>query len=148
MKDSFLLAQILKISLPQNGIDISEEYENSEYYPIEDRIIIAGTEGTKEAYFGLAHEMRHKWQWDTDRDFYFSNYLELEQTSAEKYRNQRAEIDANAFAMIMCCRFKDYLVYFATYSIEARKKIFDHAQELAQIYNIDLPWENIYEMYL
>lgn len=137
---------MLKTSLPL--IDISEDYEYSEYIPKENRIHIQGSKEHKEVVFRIAHEMRHKWQWENEKELYFSGYEELGEINIKKYGNQKAEIDANAFAMIISAKLLGNIPVFKEYPYEERKQIFDRAQELSTIYNIDLPWKVIYEQYL
>lgn len=55
--------------------------------------------------FAVAHELRHLWQFKTDKDFYFKDYNE-DSTDVRKYNLQIAEIDANAYGgMIMIDNF-------------------------------------------
>lgn len=148
MREVFMLESILKTSLPKNGIKVSEEYEDSEYLYKEDEMHINGKGTSEDIFFRIAHEMRHKWQLETDCEKYFKDYKGLDEVSLEEYGIQPAEVDANAFAMTMSAKLLDNIVLFDGRSYRERKMIFDHAQELARIYNIDIPWEVIYEMYL
>lgn len=145
-KERFIISAVLKTSLPI--IDISDDYEYSEYIPGENRMHIQGSKEHNEVVFRLAHEMRHKWQWENERELYFSDYEELGETSIENYGKQKAEIDANAFAMIISAKLLDDIPVFKEYPYDEKKQIFDRAQELTTIYNIDIPWKVIYEMYL
>ena len=53
-------------------------------------------------FFSIAHELRHIWQYKTDKQFYFSKYKPSDNClSIEEYTLQIAEIDANAFAAIV-----------------------------------------------
>lgn len=51
-------------------------------------------------YFCLSHELRHIWQYKNSQ-MYFDNYLPSSMLETEKYNSQPAEIDANAFAIIV-----------------------------------------------
>lgn len=52
--------------------------------------------------FSIAHELRHIWQIQNDKQLYFSAYKPIDLcSSVEEYNLQIAEIDANAFAYII-----------------------------------------------
>ena len=55
--------------------------------------------------FSIAHELRHVWQFISDKDLYFSDYKTVDILGNEKYNNQLAEIDANAFAGLIMIDF-------------------------------------------
>ena len=62
-----------------------------------------------DAFFAIAHELRHAWQVKTKYAYYFSDYKTRNELSNKEYNLQPAEIDANAFAK---------LVVFATFEAE------------------------------
>ena len=52
--------------------------------------------------FSIAHELRHLYQYQKDKQFYFSKYKTSDKClSVEEYNLQIAEVDANAFAAII-----------------------------------------------
>lgn len=51
--------------------------------------------------FAIAHELRHLWQLKTDKDFYFEDYKEAGTVTVEDYNKQAAEVDANAYGMVV-----------------------------------------------
>ena len=55
--------------------------------------------------FSIAHELRHVWQLASEKDLYFSDYKPVDMLGNEKYNNQLAEIDANAFASLIMIEF-------------------------------------------
>lgn len=56
--------------------------------------------------FCIAHELRHIWQYQTDKKFYLSDYKSSDKClSIEEYNLQIAELDANAFAAIVMIDF-------------------------------------------
>ena len=56
--------------------------------------------------FSVAHELRHKWQIQFDKEWYFSDYKPKELcSSTEEYNLQFAEIDAHAFAGLIMEEF-------------------------------------------
>lgn len=53
-------------------------------------------------FFSIAHELRHLYQYQKDKQFYLSEYKTSDKClSIEEYNLQIAEIDANAFAAII-----------------------------------------------
>ena len=56
--------------------------------------------------FSIAHELRHIYQYQTDKEFYLSRYKPSNKCSSiEEYNLQIAEVDANAFAAIIMTDF-------------------------------------------
>jgi Zn-dependent peptidase ImmA (M78 family) len=56
--------------------------------------------------FSIAHELRHIYQYQTDKEFYLSGYKPSNKcSSVEEYNLQIAEVDANAFASIVMTDF-------------------------------------------
>lgn len=143
VKEIFMLAMILKTALPKKGIKVSKEYKDSEYLYKEDEMHINGNGTSKDIFFRIAHEMRHKWQLETDCEKYFKDYKGLDEVSLEEYGVQIAEVDANAFAMIMSVKLVDTMPLFIGRPDREREKIFKHAKQLAEIYNVSMPWDSI-----
>lgn len=54
-----------------------------------------------DAYFAIAHELRHAWQIETDEQYYLGNYFENSADNIVAYNLQIAEIDANAYAYVV-----------------------------------------------
>lgn len=138
------VADLLKIELPEIKVDLSGKYSCAEYMPGADRIVIIRQEDTAEAFFELFHEMRHKWQWVNEFDKYFSEYQELDDVELEMYGKQKAEIDANGFAVIMSANFLGLIPEFKEYPAQERRIIFDRARELSVEYENGIPWGNLY----
>lgn len=138
------IANILKIELPEIEIDLSGKYSCSEYMPCADKILIIRQEDTGEAFFELFHEMRHKWQWINKFDEYFSGYQEMDDIGLEMYGRQKAEVDANGFAVIMSAIFLGCIPEFKGYPMQERRMIFDRARELSKQYEVNIPWEDLY----
>lgn len=56
--------------------------------------------------FSIAHELRHIYQFQTDKQFYLSDYKPSDEcSSVDEYNLQMAEVDANAFASIIMADF-------------------------------------------
>jgi Zn-dependent peptidase ImmA (M78 family) len=86
--------------------------------------------GRADAAFALAHEMRHAWQAARRRDM-----LEGYQYNAgntDKYNGQAAEIDANAFAVIVMTDLYHLRPTFDGLDEETRKRIYARADEIAR----------------
>lgn len=64
-----------------------------------------GNTPTPDLFFAIAHELRHIWQIRTDYPAYFSDYRTAGEVSTEEYNLQVAEVDANAFAIIVMADF-------------------------------------------
>lgn len=59
-----------------------------------------------EYLFEIAHELRHIFQYQDDKQFYLSNYKTSDNcSSVEEYNLQIAEVDANAFASIIMVEY-------------------------------------------
>lgn len=136
----------LKISKPLVVQDLSGEHTNAEYYPPEDKVVYVRENDTNEAYFEIAHELRHKWQFVNFRDKYFKNYIEIQKTNLEDYGKQIAEIDANAFAVLMTMRYLDELVLLNGYPQDEKKLIFKRAREISKHFNLEkIDWTGIFK---
>ena len=136
----------LKISKPLVVQDLSGEHTNAEYYPPEDKVVYVRENDTNEAYFEIAHELRHKWQFVNFRDKYFKNYIEIQKTNLEDYGKQIAEIDANAFAVLMTMKYLDELVLLNGYPQNEKKLIFKRAREISKHFNLGkLDWTGIFK---
>lgn len=83
-----------------------------------------------------------KWQWVTDLDFYYSGYKEVGTVSLEEYRSQIAEIDADAFAVLMTAMYLNEVVKLNGYSNKEKENIIRRAMEIAKEYNIKFPFED------
>ena len=61
---------------------------------------------TPDYLFAIAHELRHIFQYQDDKQFYLSNYKTSDNcSSVEEYNLQIAEVDANAFASIIMVEY-------------------------------------------
>lgn len=133
----FLQIDTPKITYDENAVDT----ESGDYIPEKDEIILSGELDGHDIYFTVAHELRHKWQFLNKYNIYFIDYKEIEEISLSEYRMQNAEIDANAFGMIMMIKYFQGTVCFNGYSKEEKIKIIERASELAKEYSIEFPFE-------
>lgn len=80
--------------------------------------------------FAIAHELRHKWQIETDKEKYFSDYKEPGFVSVEEYNLQIAEIDANAFAGVIMVNNFHVKPLFNGLSVSVKEKIYEYMNKL------------------
>lgn len=96
------ICEELEIKPPKISYDRSALQTDSMiaiYDPESNIIYINDTLLILDILFAVAHELRHIWQWQTDRKRYFKGYKQRsEEPNIEKYNLQLAEIDANAYA--------------------------------------------------
>lgn len=139
------ISAVLGIVRPNIEHDENDSSAMSCYIPEEDKVRLQEDLGSKEAYFTLVHELRHKWQLENQFEQYFLNYKEIEEIDDDAYSMQKAEIDANAFAMIMMYQFYEDIPLFEDREEYKRKAIFERAQVLTDEYKIDFPWSAFFE---
>lgn len=139
----------LEIGMPHIQQDLSGEHKCSEYCPQEDKLIYVKPNNSPDAYFEIAHELRHKWQWIKHYEEYFIGYKELDKVDLKKYGKQIAEVDANAFAVIMGAKYLDAWPQFLGRSKKEKKKIYDRAKVLSKEYEQNInasDWKEIYQV--
>lgn len=82
-------------------------------------------------FFSIAHELRHRWQIQTDKEWYFSDYKPRELcASAEEYNLQLAEIDAHAFAGIVMQEFFHLKPLFQGLPDVVKDKIYNRMKQI------------------
>lgn len=82
--------------------------------------------------FSIAHELRHIWQTKDSKALYFSEYKPIDLCSCvEEYNLQLAEIDANAFAVLIMADFFHLKPTFPNVSETVKRKIYEHVEQLA-----------------
>ena len=85
--------------------------------------------------FAIAHELRHVWQVQNDKQLYFSEYKPVNLcASVEDYNLQFAEIDANAFAGLVMIDFFHIKPLFQGLPDSVKSKIFERIEELKKLY--------------
>lgn len=81
-------------------------------------------------YFAIAHEMRHIWQESTDHEKWFGDYKPSNEfRNIDKYNQQPAEIDANAYAAFVMAKFFGVSPLFNGVSEKTKVKIIKRAEE-------------------
>lgn len=77
-------------------------------------------------FFAIAHELRHMWQAQNNKELYFSSYKTSNLChSIEEYNLQLAEIDANAFAGVIMTEFFRLKPTFDNLSESVKDKIYE-----------------------
>ena len=112
MVDKFVhdVCGVLSVQAPkiQLGIDVeTTDTTLAVYIPETDTLCVRPYDKfNKDLCFALAHELRHVWQFRTDRARYLDGYKNSTECSGiEEYNLQPAEIDANAFAALIMIGF-------------------------------------------
>lgn len=98
----------LNIEVPEVRILKDEALTDTTLACVIDGVVYVKTmKPSPDLLFSAAHELRHLWQAETDRDLYFKDYKTLrELEDVDAYNQQLAELDANAFASaIMAANF-------------------------------------------
>lgn len=85
--------------------------------------------------FAIAHELRHKWQIETDYDYYFSNYKDSTELDIIDYNMQIAELDANAFATLIMNDFFQVKPLFNNMTESVKTAINQRISEIKKEWN-------------
>lgn len=99
------ICELLKIDVPHVSYDTSHFPTKTTWAqcePITNTIYLSKVDKLNPDYlFSIAHELRHIYQFQTDKQFYLSDYKPSDEcSSVDEYNLQMAEVDANAFASI------------------------------------------------
>lgn len=129
------VCHILNISVPEISFDTSNFASDTMMAQIDS----SGTtmylnqfdKPNPDQFFSIAHELRHRWQIQTDKEWYFSDYKPREVcTSTEEYNLQFAEIDAHAFAGIVMEEFFHLKPLFQGLSDSVKSKIYNRMKQI------------------
>lgn len=103
--------------------------------PVSNTLFLKSRKADFAAYYVIAHELRHSWQWRSHKDFYFRSYKTRDECATlDEYNLQAAEIDANAFSKVILSFYFGLTPTFETLSDAARTKISKRADELAMFW--------------
>ncbi len=81
--------------------------------------------------FSIAHELRHVWQLQNHKGFYFGSYQPIESCAdTESYNLQAAEIDANAFAGLIMVDFFHLQPLFEGLPESVKDKIHERMEDI------------------
>lgn len=98
------ICKILKIDCPKISYDTSHFQSKTmlaQYNFENDTIYLKNTEKNIDNVFAISHELRHKWQFLHNADYYFADYKPRSELNLIEYNLQAAELDANAFTVII-----------------------------------------------
>ena len=84
-----------------------------------------------ETYFYIAHELRHKWQFEYHLDW-FNNYKSSNELDTMAYNMQTVELDANGFAVIAYADLLGLKPTFDGVDKNITKAIYEKANEIAK----------------
>ena len=129
------VCNILKISVPHISFDVSDFQSETTMAQIDS----PGTtiylrefdKPNPDQFFSVAHELRHRWQIQTDKEWFFSDYKPRKLcSSVDEYNLQFAEIDAHAFAGIVMEEFFHLKPQFQGLSETVKEKICNRIKQL------------------
>ena len=99
------------------------------FFSLSDRTIhIKKNLGDKEFAFVISHEARHIYQIDEKK--FSKDYKQRHETDLTTYNNQAEEIDANAFAYLICASLLHEAPTFEELDQATRDKIKNKALEI------------------
>lgn len=104
------VCELLEIKVPKisyDSIHFVTKTTLAQCEPVTNTIYLNKVDKPNPDYvFSIAHELRHIYQYQTDKEFYLSGYKPSNKcSSVEEYNLQIAEVDANAFASIVMTDF-------------------------------------------
>lgn len=104
------VCELLEIKVPKISYDTSHfptKTTMAQCEPSANVIYLNKTDKPNPDYvFSIAHELRHIYQYQNNKQFYLSGYKPSDKcSSVEEYNLQIAEVDANAFASIVMTDF-------------------------------------------
>lgn len=101
----------------------------AEYIPADNLLNYRTGKMPLDIMFAIAHELRHKWQAENCSDI-FQNYANSTEINVEQYNLQNAEIDANAYAMVIMESGFGVTPQFNGLSERVKQKILLRASEI------------------
>ena len=129
------ICNILNISVPRISFDTSNFQSETMMAQIDSEgttiYLRQADKPNPDQFFSIAHELRHRWQIQTDKEWFFSDYKPRELCSTtEEYNLQFAEIDAHAFAGIIMEEFFHLKPLFQGLSNNVKAKIYSRMEYL------------------
>jgi Zn-dependent peptidase ImmA (M78 family) len=96
------IADVLGIEKPRIVLQAEANFPTktmmARYEPQENTVYLKESLQMPDLCFAVAHELRHIWQRETDKEKYLGDYRIRAKCDVKTYNLQLAELDANAFA--------------------------------------------------
>lgn len=93
---------------------------------------------TPDLMFCIAHELRHKWQYEKKKAVFFKWYRPItECEDVEKYNNQLAELDAHAFAAIVMVNYFGLEPQFSSLSDKTKREIKRRVKDIVDNWSVE-----------
>lgn len=129
------ICDILNVSIPSisfNTVNFPTDTMMAQCSPDGSTIYVKKcSEPNPDQLFSIAHELRHIWQLQNDKELYFSTYKPIDLLSSiEEYNLQIAELDANAFAGLIMIVFFHLQPLFDGVPDSVKTKIFERMEYL------------------
>lgn len=100
------------------------------YSPEKNTLYVKDSLENYDLLFAIAHELRHLWQSENRKDM-FDEYQSSVGLSIEEYNLQEAEVDANAFGMIVMSELFHVTPLFDGQTEEVKQAIQNRAKEIS-----------------
>ncbi|MCR5477754.1 MAG: hypothetical protein K6E92_09075 [Lachnospiraceae bacterium] len=100
------------------------------YSPEKKTLYVKDSSENYDLLFAIAHELRHLWQ-SYNRKEMFDEYQSSSGLSIEEYNLQEAEVDANAFGMIVMSELFHVTPLFDGQTEEVKQAIQNRAKEIS-----------------
>lgn len=123
----------LKITKPivEEVLFLHTPTQLAEYVPSDNILKYRPGKIPLDTMFSIAHELRHIWQMKNCPEI-FQNYINSTDTDIEQYNLQGAEIDANAYAMVIMESGFGITPQFKGLSEKVKNKILLRANEIVE----------------
>ena len=121
---------VLGIDVPKvthNFLEICTD-TRKEQFTGEKFFIPATDEPDSEFLFYVAHNLRVRWQFLTNPDYF--NFQSVEEIGIDNYDNQPAEVDAVAFALLYMIGYFQLMDDFTSVSCQTRELILKRMEEI------------------
>lgn len=93
---------------------------------------------TPDLMFCIAHELRHKWQYEKKKAVFFKGYRPItECEDVEEYNNQLAELDAHAFAAIVMVNYFGLEPQFSSLSDKTKQQIKRRVKDIVDNWGVE-----------
>lgn len=130
-----LICDMLKLEVPKLIFTNEHLVSDTEWacYSFKDHEIFIreNSKITLEVLFSIAHELRHAWQSTYHANEYLEDYIPREEfNNIIEYNKQPAEIDANAFAIVIMVNIFHRQPIIDTLTDEIKKLIMERAVEI------------------